>query len=1265
MTRVFISHSSQDNESGIQLKNWLELASFQVFFDFDSDVGIQVGEDWERRLFKEIDTCQAMVILLSENWLASKWCFAEFIQARHLGKPIFPVIDAQAGDAANRQLAPQIQSLDLRRDRDAGLAQLVRQLRIVGLDAQRGFPWDHRRSPYPGLAAFQEEDAAIYFGRDRETSLLIEKLRHLRTVGSNRLLVILGASGSGKSSLLRAGVIPRLKQANQEWIPLSPFRPEGHPCIALSMVLAKAMNREESWRTVHQDIISADQAASLELYITGLVADIRVSAKANEAEILLSIDQAEELFSGIINKEMKLFYRFLKVCLDGSLPIIELMTLRSDFLNRLQVAEDQIGRFEPFSLGPLPTARIAQVIAGPASVAGIEVEDELVQQAVEDAVTEDALPLLAFALRQLHDRAAQGERLTLLSYQALGDPLTGLSPIENAVRQAAERALRNSSPSQETLRALREAFIPDMVRINEREEYVRQPAVWHELPEPAWPLLEALVNERVLFSRLQEENGLRLVEVAHEALLRKWPLLFGWLNEEKEFLNWYQRLEQDAKDWTRASSPQDREGTLLTGSKLKRARGWLEERPRLKQHLKSFIQASIDQDEAQARQRRRIRNLVKAFFAMTGILTGVFAVNSWVQSGKAEAALTDELLAHHLVLLNTDPLQSLVHGLAAAKQLLENDGRTVRPNERGRALQLSISLGKAATANWVAAEPVQTGQSAVLSLVIINQDELISGGGDGTLMRWRDGKKMGEPTKTGVEKVWSLGAGLNGELVIGDDDGNLQFWKDGHMKGAPIPTGHDVIYALLTLDNGELLSGGADGKLRRWRNGKQIEVIPTGDIIQSLLLLKSGDILSGGADGKIRRWRDGKQLGNPINSQHEDVWGLAELRDGEVISGGKDGVLRRWRNGIQVGDPIPTGQGGVMSLVLLKGDRVSGEEDLVSGGSDGTIRRWRKEQPSGILVPAKQSELRYLGEIKNGEVISAGRDGTLRRWRDGKPVDDPIRTNQEGIFSLAVLNDDVLTGGADGTIRVWRDGKQPIYAIKTGQGQVLGVAALSNGEVISLGEDGTMRRWQGQNPLGEPTPTGQNQAEILVTLGNKKLISGALDRTLRIWNYGQALGSLIRTEKPVQSLLVLDNDDLVTGYLDGTLGRWRPDGKAVGEVIFNGQAQVGGVLSLAKISRDELISGGANGTLQRWKIDPSRLSPLENPIETGEERVYSLLALSNGELVSGGRNSLSFYSLPAVVSAACHELKNFQFSVDDLPTKRAHKLCEKVNRQRR
>jgi hypothetical protein len=195
------------------------------------------------------------------------------------------------------------------------------------------------------------------------------------------------------------------------------------------------------------------------------------------------------------------------------------MALRSDFLGRLQSAA-ATARFEVFSLGPMPLARVPQIIRRPARVAALAVEDTFVQQAVQDARTEDALPLLAFTLRELLDWPAN-KTLTLERYKALGDEKAGLTPLENAVRQAADRVVAEAKPSEDELEALREAFVPAMVRVNDEGEYVRRPARLDALPEKSHPLLRRLENAR-LISR--PEGDPLSIEVAHEALLRKWPL---------------------------------------------------------------------------------------------------------------------------------------------------------------------------------------------------------------------------------------------------------------------------------------------------------------------------------------------------------------------------------------------------------------------------------------------------------------------------------------------------------------------------------------------------------------------------------------------------------------------------------------------------------------------------------------------------------------------------------------------------------------------
>ena len=178
MAKIFISHSSRDAEQAEQMKAWLHQKGFaETFLDFDKHAGIPPGANWEKELYSKIEQSEAMIVIATPNWLDSKWCFAEFTQARALGKPIFPIIYTPLGD---RLVSPDIHHLNLLSDGEGGLERLSLALRQIAIDAQGGFAWDPNRQPYPGLMHFTEEDAAIYFGRDDEIRRLIERLNARR-----------------------------------------------------------------------------------------------------------------------------------------------------------------------------------------------------------------------------------------------------------------------------------------------------------------------------------------------------------------------------------------------------------------------------------------------------------------------------------------------------------------------------------------------------------------------------------------------------------------------------------------------------------------------------------------------------------------------------------------------------------------------------------------------------------------------------------------------------------------------------------------------------------------------------------------------------------------------------------------------------------------------------------------------------------------------------------------------------------------------------
>ena len=317
------------------------------------------------------------------------------------------------------------------------------------------------------------------------------------------------------------------------------------------------------------------------------------------------------------------------------LPYVVLITARSDYLPHFQRAF--ASQLDDYSLKPMPFERIRDVIEGPARVAGLSVEPALIAAAEHDAPTEDVLPLLAFTLRILYDRFASSGRLTLEAYRALGDATLQLSPLENAVRRRADEVLQEARPNHLELQALKDAFVPSMVSINDNGEYVGRPARLDGLPASARPLIDCLVEGRLLV--ISGDNGAALVEVAHEALLRNWPLLHGWLDEEKEFIIGKRRLEDDLAQWSGASS-NDKPAATLAGLKLTKARSWLSTRAhQLSEAERAFIQASIDQFDLQIADKLRFKRRLRVAGVLVACLLAIFAVYAAMQWRRADNAL--------------------------------------------------------------------------------------------------------------------------------------------------------------------------------------------------------------------------------------------------------------------------------------------------------------------------------------------------------------------------------------------------------------------------------------------------------------------------------------------------------------------------------------------------------------------------------------------------------------------------------------------------
>lgn len=724
MAAIFISHSSADNAAAREIAQSLETAGFtSLFLDIDTENGIAAGAEWEQTLYARLRQCHAVVAVLTPNWLASKWCFAEIVQAREKGKALFPIICQPCDMPA---VLADFQAVDLNQERDAGYARLIAGLKARGLDPSDIFDWDPTRAPYPGMMAFQEDQAAIFFGRGEETLALQESLDGLRRQqhAATQLAVVLGASGSGKSSLVRAGLLPRLRKEPQRWLVLRPMRPQSDPLEQLASSLAAAFATHDAHgdRAAISERLQSDPANAIAEFADAL----RAAAGTPDATVLLVVDQAEELLGERASQATRKFIEALTETLAANEQLMALLTLRSDFLGEFQAAipaaAPTLARaYLPLPLQPMPVERFVEIIRAPAKLAGIVVEDRLVERLVADASTSDALPLLAFSLRRLYDRfGTQNRAITSDDYDKLGK-------LDGAVREEAERLLATLQPTEDEMAALRAAFVPKMVRIESSGAFARRTAQADTMPPAAQKVLDALVASYLLVKD-RDHRGRDTIEIAHEALLRVWPLLAGWLEEDRDRLRLLATVTRDASEWHAAREPQ--ELLLHRGVRLADAARVLAD-PRFARPADGiesrYLHGCRTSEEAAARREQRRRQWLFGGVAGFALIFAALATVALLQGREAarqrDAALTAESLRLADLAqaeLAAGNVETSIHLARRALAGAAPDARPPYNYDAAAALVSALQEYRASTATVQAA--------AELHLSFLDEDRLLGAG---------------------------------------------------------------------------------------------------------------------------------------------------------------------------------------------------------------------------------------------------------------------------------------------------------------------------------------------------------------------------------------------------------------------------------------------------------------------------------------------------------------------------------------------------------
>jgi serine/threonine protein kinase len=489
-------------------------------------------------------------------------------------------------------------------------------------------------TPYAGLASFQERDADRFFGRSREIAAAVNRIRETPT------LAIIGPSGVGKSSFVRAGLVPALKQSGEKWETVI-VRPGRNPMAALANMLSPMVGTSN---TLNEDLSSQQELMNRLIAEPGHLGTVlRARARREHTRILLFVDQFEELYTLVPDHAERLAFTscLAGVADDPTAPLRVALSLRADFLDR--VSEDPALLAEVtqglFFLPPPNRDGLRDALVAPAEMAGYRFENNVM---VEEMLTHlettpGALPLLQFAASKLWESRDQARRvLTQHSYVAMGG-------IGGALASHADAVLAEL-PSQQQLLArgvLLRLVTPERTRaivsLSELQEVSRE---MNEVQR----LVDQLVHARLLVVQQSADGNAAgsTVELVHESLIQTWPALKRWLDENQDDAAFLDQLRTAAKQWhAKGRDP----GTLWRGDAAEEARRWAKRnRGGLSDLQKAYLEAVLSQASRTARRRRLAVATVIAFLslAVAAAAVALFVIRQSQQEAKKQAIVATE-----------------------------------------------------------------------------------------------------------------------------------------------------------------------------------------------------------------------------------------------------------------------------------------------------------------------------------------------------------------------------------------------------------------------------------------------------------------------------------------------------------------------------------------------------------------------------------------------------------------------------------------------